>query len=162
MEAAVVATDAGARRGPMCPSLDPVRQRGDLLVLELALGGHLHGPLVADGFDQRALVGLSRHDDRSALAPLEHGVARVEPQAPLGLLRPVAFLAAGGQDRPDLRLEELLGRRVEFAPAGLRIAGRRDHRQNGDHRQHQSSKIRTGKIERKDKPMMSFSARKKV
>ena len=61
-----------ARRGPVRASLDPVGQRGDLLVLELALGGHLDVALVADCLDQRALLGLARHDGRPAVAPLEH------------------------------------------------------------------------------------------
>ena len=154
------ATDAGPRLGPECASLDPVGQGGDLLGLEFSLGGHLHVPLVADRLDQRALVGLARHDDRPALAPLEHRVADVEPQASLVLLGPVALQAVVSEHRADLRLEELLLSRLELALIGLRIASRTDDWRSSPRRRAPTrAKFGPEKTESEDKLAMSCSAR---
>ena len=69
---------------------------------------------VADRRDEQALLGLARHDRRPRVAAGEHRGPRVEPEARLLLVRPVALDAVVGQDRPDLRLEEpdLLRRRL--------------------------------------------------
>src|SRR5262249_53855790 len=46
-----VGGEARAGRGPRGSPLDPFGQRGDLGVLEFALGGHLHVAVVADRLD---------------------------------------------------------------------------------------------------------------
>ena len=82
---------------------------------------------VGDGLDQQALVRLGRNDRRPGIAPLEHGLATVQPQARRLLLGAVAFHALVDQDRPDPRLEKFDGRgrkRIAVHRRGFRIVGR--------------------------------------
>ena len=89
------------------PRLDPLGQGGDLAGGQLRLGRHLVGFAVVDRVDQQALLGVAGHDRRPGRAAGQDGRARVEPQPPLLLGRPVAALAARRQDRPDALLEKL-------------------------------------------------------
>ena len=91
---------------------------------------------MADRRDEQALLGLARDDRRARVAAREHRGARVEPQARLLLLGPVALDAVLDQDRPDLRLEEpdlLRARRNRFP---TRRAGS-IRRRHGDEQAHQ-------------------------
>ncbi len=116
----------GGGRGvaPGSAAADPLDQRGDFLGRQLRFGGHLIRIAVANRIDQQALVGLARHDGRRGVAPLEHGVARVEPQVALLLPPAVALVTAGRQERPHLLLEELdIGRVGGWVGRGRRVAG---------------------------------------
>ena len=67
---------------------------------------------MADGQDERARVRArpATIAGPSDVAPLEHRLARVEPEARRLLVGAVALTAMLGQDRPDLRLEPLVAR----------------------------------------------------
>ena len=107
----------GGVDGPGGALLDPARESLDLGVGQLALRRHLGLALIADGADERALVGLARHDRGAVVAPFENRRARGQAQAPLGLLVAVALLAAGDQHGADPLLE-VVGRVVREG-AGL-------------------------------------------
>ena len=70
-------------------------------------GGRFRGirspsPSPRNGEDQRALLAVARHDRRSALAPLEGGRGRIEPEPAARLAGPVTCHAVPGQERLDL------------------------------------------------------------
>ena len=76
---------------------------------EPVVGGH--GADVADvpdRGDEPAVVGVARHDHGARVAAGEQPRTRVEPEARLRDLRPVARLALLHEQRPHPRLEELL------------------------------------------------------
>ena len=81
----------------------PAREIGDHTI------GQLVGPfrhlqvriLMADCLQQQALVRRTRIHQRTTLAALFKTTAKVQPQAALGLLRAVAFVAVHHQHRPD-------------------------------------------------------------
>ncbi len=100
----------GWRFGPGHAHLDPGGEVGDRPIRQLPRGRHLDRRVVPDRLDDRALLGMARHHDRPVVVPLEQGRARIEPQARLLLLRPVAPGAMLDQDRADPRLEELVVR----------------------------------------------------
>ncbi len=117
------------RVGPGGTHLDPAGERLDLLGGELPLGGHL-GPLVADGREQGALLGIARHDRGTGIAAREDRGPRVEPQPRLDLGRSVAAGAAFDEDRANLGLEEaVLFRRRRGIIRRQAGAGQRPHQQ---------------------------------
>src|SRR5262249_11863797 len=71
-----------------------------------ALGRHLDVALVADGADERALLGVAGDHDRAAVAALAEEGGRVEAEAAALLLRAVAGGAVLGEDRGGAGLEE--------------------------------------------------------
>ena len=114
--------------------LDPAAEVVDDRVGELRLGRHLHVALVADGGQEQAFLGISRHDGGPGLAALARGVPGVERQAALRLARlgRVALVALFDEDGADLALEELdaFGVRVGGARA-VRPGGPRHRRGEG-------------------------------
>ena len=98
-----------------CTHLHPGFEVAHLRVAERSLRWHLQiAVLVPDRFDKATLLGITRDEDRSRIAPLQQRGARVEGQSSLGLLpRTVTLVTVLNKQRPDALLEELnpLGRR---------------------------------------------------
>ena len=77
-----------------------------------------------DPLHQRALFRMPRHQRRPVIQRRARALLRVQPQAaaavlpalPLGLIRPMAFVADIGKDRPDIPLEIRHPRRVQHRP----------------------------------------------
>ena len=96
------------RGGPRSTQFDPLHEDSDLLRRQLPVRRHLIPVgLISQGLDQLALIWFPRHDRRVGVAPLQGGLARVESQASLLLLRTVALLAMLHQQWADFLLEEL-------------------------------------------------------
>ena len=95
-------------RRPGGVELDPLGQRRELVIVELALGWHL-GSVVLEVHcrDQQAVLRIAGHDRRAVFAAGQHRLARIEPQLGLLLVGPVAINALGDEERPDVVLEEL-------------------------------------------------------
>ena len=93
---------------PGSAHLDPLDERGDLGVFQLAGGGHLQG-LALDGVDKLALAGVARNHCRASVSALENAGAAVEMQLGEQRLRlgAMTLVAVGRQQRPHLRLKEL-------------------------------------------------------
>jgi hypothetical protein len=64
--------------------------------------------LIAEGLEEKALVGFTGHDYGSTVATLEQSCATIDAQTPLDVFRPggVALIAASDQDGTNLLLEE--------------------------------------------------------
>jgi len=76
----------------------------------LAFRGHLQVLVrVSDRLDDRAFLGLARHDYRPAVAAVHPGLARIKHQAALHLVgvAAVALVAVFDEERADFGLEEL-------------------------------------------------------
>src|SRR6185295_12970250 len=79
---------------------------------------------VADGLDEKAVVGIARKDGgRAGLAALQRPFPGVEPESALDLLRvgAVAAVALVDEDRADLLLEELEALRIDGLAGNLRL-----------------------------------------
>ena len=106
---------AGARIGRA--EFHPFFEVGDLLVAQAALGRHAEILVaITHGLDQAALVEIAGNQRRAAVAAVGPALARVEPQAALGLrLRAVTLEAMRGEQRADPLLKKLeaggIGRR---------------------------------------------------
>ena len=74
------------------------------------------GPLVTDGSNQQARLGITRNDGRPRLAALLPAVRRVEPQFSLRKIGTVADETVIGQSRTDVSFEKFpgFGRDADF------------------------------------------------
>ena len=92
------------------PLADPGNQVGDLLVAQLfarVLGGHFQvGIAMGHDADQQARRGIAGDDGRSAFAPPLPAAFGIQPQVRIGLVVPMATLAAIDQQRSDLFFEK--------------------------------------------------------
>ena len=88
-----------------------------------------------DGLDQKAAVGIPRHDRRAVVAPLQQRGPRIEPQPPLFIVG-MALVAVPGENRPDPRLEKVRGqrslRRLDGGSGGRRPMDYRDRGRGGE------------------------------
>ena len=89
--------DTGVSTCAVCEkgyAFDPFGQKGDLCGRDgLVLLGRRHdlvGIFADNALQKGALLGMPRHDRRPVVPPLDGGLARVEPQPPLRLRRPMA------------------------------------------------------------------------
>ncbi len=107
------------RLGPRQAELDPLRERGDLLLRQLRLlGRHVILRLVPDALDERALIRLARHRRGNAIGPFQDRLARIEAQIALLLFGSMALVAMLHEHRPHLGFKELDLRRGRGAAVG--------------------------------------------
>ena len=116
------ATRLARRLGPRQAELNPLPQRGDLTVGQLAVGRHFRPAAMLDCRDQQTFVRLLQRDDRSAFAPGQHSspIRQTEPTLllPLRMTRITVLHEEG----PYLSLEEFIAR--HFTCGRLRCGGR--------------------------------------
>jgi hypothetical protein len=95
--------------GHAAPFLDPSRQIGDLLIRKMLPRRHFQfGMCLSDGLEQQAFFRLARNQRWSAAAAVDHAIAVVQAQAPLGVgVRGMAVVAIVGEQRPNFLFEEI-------------------------------------------------------
>ena len=121
-----------AVRGSGAPSFTHDSKSAMVCVGKLGLlRRHLQPVFVPDRLEEHAAPGITGHDGRAGVAPLDHGLARVEPQAAADLLRPVALDARAGQDRPYFPFEECFGVIARRLPACREVGAKRDQQEEG-------------------------------
>ncbi len=100
--------------------LDPPGKVRHLLRREAFLGRHLEVLVgLGDGLDQEAVLGMSGHDGRTAVAPHNESIAIVNPQSSLGIRAGgMAGVTVADQHWTDLLLEKVHRLGVEVR-AGL-------------------------------------------
>ncbi len=115
-----------AALGPRRPALHPLGEVGDLLHRKLSLGGHLElDILIADGLDERTLVGPAGNERGAGVSALEGGFEAVEPQSAFQLrgAGAVAGVAAVDEDGADFFLEELGAGGIVLGRSGSGLQG---------------------------------------
>ena len=96
-----------SRVGPGESHPDPADQRRDLMIGQRLLRGHFQLPLAADRMNEAALLGQTRGDGFTPIAPSEDRFPAVRRKPAGGQLFVVATGALVPEDRPDPVFEEL-------------------------------------------------------
>src|SRR6478735_3107704 len=91
----------------MGPRLDPFREVVDRVLRQLAFGGHLELPLVANGFQDPAFRRIAHIDDQPFIARLDQERSAIEANIAALFGWAMTGITILGEDGANLRLEKI-------------------------------------------------------